>query len=342
MIKKSTLFTSSLLLLLSGGVPSIAAPKKPDPNAAKPAVVQPTPPTAKPTPRAAQPNQPVPQKATFETISLGNEQGRQVLRYKPVVNQQETATLTLNMNMKMVFSGTTIPTDMPATVMKMETTVTKVDSNGDIHYQFRYVDADVTGRASLPDSMLASLRSQMKKLVGLSGTFVVSDRGQLKSSNFKIPKTLDEATKAMLEQMSQSLEQFSSVLPAEAVGKGAKWRAVQPMTFSGVTLVQTSTYELVDFQDGAMTLKTTVSQTATAQTMKQPGMPANLTMHLKSMTSTGAGESVARLDRLLPTKADLSISSQSEMELKRTQEGTPMLISTDSKIESTFEGQPKK
>jgi hypothetical protein len=343
MFKKSTLLTSSLLLLLSAGIPSIAIAKKPSADA-KPAISQPAQPrlTPKPTDTQLTPApKPILQKATFEAITPGAEP-RQVLRYKPVANTKEVATMTLDMDMKMVFSGTTIPTKLPSTVMKMETTVTKVDANGDIHYQFRYLDADVKGNASLPGSAINAMRSQMKKLVGLNGTFVVSDRGQLKSSNFQIPKTVDETTRGMLEQMSQSLEQFSSALPSDAVGKGAKWRIVQPLQISGINMVQTSTYELVGVQDGVMTLKTTVAQSANPQVLKQSGLPANVTMQLNSMSSTGQGETVVRLDRLLPTKAALSISSQSEMEVKSTRQGTPMTVSTDSKIESTFEAQANK
>jgi hypothetical protein len=229
---KKTWLVSSLLLLATWGYPTLAVPAT-------------APKTKPPLPHLAQPIAP---KAKVELLSLGS-QPRQLLRYQPAVNAKELATLTMNMDMKMSMSGKSFPTQLPATTMKLETTVTQVAPNGDIHYTFRYIDADVTPTANTPPALVRELRSQLKQLVGISGNYVIDNRGQVKSGSLKVPPNIEKSTKQLLEQLSQSLEQLSSPLPEAAIGAGAKWRVIQPLDLSGMNLTQTETFELIGVQD---------------------------------------------------------------------------------------------
>ena len=327
-MKKRLLVASSVLLLANLGVPTVAAPDSS--------------PTPKPTETQVKPaTQPKLEKPRVELIDAGSQQSRQQLRYKPVVNTKETATLTLDMDMKMQFSGNEIPTKLPSTVMKMETTVTKVEPNGDIHYSFRYVDSDIANGGNMSPRVADVMRSQMKQLNGITGTFVIDDRGQVKSANFKIPKNIDPNTKQMLDQMSQSMETLSAALPAEPVGVGAKWRVIQPFQAGGIALTQVSTYELISVNNGVVTMKGSVSQDAKSQRLTQPGLPSSMVMTLKSMTSTGEGDMQFRLDRLMPTKSTLSMVSNSEMEVSNSAKGTPMSMRSEMLMQMTMEGQSK-
>ncbi|KAM3102955.1 DUF6263 family protein [Phormidesmis sp. 146-12] len=315
---KKTVVVGSLLMLTIGlgakpFIPAVSAKPNTIAQAAKPTV---TPPKIELLTPGAQPQQP--------------------LRFKPIVNQKETATMTLNMDMKMSFGGNSIPSKLPSTVMKMETVVTKVDANGDIHYSFRYTDVDLMDNASLPPAVIKQLREQMKRMVGLSGSFVVNDRGQTKSGNFVIPPGIDSRTRQMLEQMSQSLDQFSSPLPDVAVGVGAQWRVAMPMTLNGVAVNQTANYELVSLKDGVATLKVALVQQANPQKLMTPGMPKGVEMTLKSLNSTGQGQTMLRLDRLLPTDSSISLTSNAQMQTTNPRSTQPMTIGTETQMEMTF------
>ena len=320
---KKSFFVGSLLLLTAGlGLKPIATQ-----TIAKQVVTQ-TKPSIAP---ASQPK--------VELLSAG-AQPRQALRFKPAVNTIETTTITLNTAMEMSIPGMTTPslTKLPSTLMKMETVVTQVDPNGDIHYKFRYTDADMTSDASIPAGVLNTARAQVKKMVGLSGVFVMDDRGNTKSTSLSIPKGVDAATRQMLEQSFQSLEQLSAPLPEAAVGVGAQWKTLLPAKIYGMTINQTGTYELVSLKDGVATLKVGIKQQAQDQKLAIPRMPKGANVTLKSLNTTGQGEIKVRLDRLLPSVATLSMTSAAQMQTASP--GTSgMTIATKTQMEMRLQSK---
>lgn len=320
---KKTLLVGSLLLLSAGwGLkPFITS------AAAKPAAATKQVPASS---SAAQPK--------LELLNAG-AQPLQPLRFKPRVNLKESANLTLNLNVKVSFSGTPVASKPPSTQMKMETVITKVDPNGDIHYTFRFVDVDVVENGTLPPAVMSQVRTQVKKLVGLRGSFVVNDRGQTKSGSFTIPQSVDSKTRQLLKQMSQSLEQVSAPVPDAAVGVGAKWRVSMPLTVGEITLVQTETYELVSLKDGIATLKVEVEQTAKPQRLNSPEIPKSANLMLKSLTSIGQGQTLVRFDRLLPPSATISLTSNSEIQTSNPRSAQPMTVARETQMELSIESK---
>jgi hypothetical protein len=252
-----------------------------------------------------------------ELLSPGVEP-RQELRLKPNLGIKRTTTMTVKTEMGVSVGEQSInPTKVPTMVLTIDTQATKIDANGDIHYEFSYVNADVGGDTSnLPTAAVDSMRSAVKKLVGLKGNFIMDSRGSNKGGSFTLPKDADNNMKQIVENMSKSLQQLASPLPAEAVGKGAKWRISFPSNVSGMNVNQTAIYELMDLQDGVATLKTSVAQQANPQNLTLPQLPAGSTMAIKSFVSQGQGEVIMRLDELMPVRSVVSINSDSEMTLK--------------------------
>ncbi len=319
---KKPLFVASLLLTAGLGLSAIASP-----TSAKQALK----PTSSPVARVSQTN--------VELLYAG-AQPQQVLRFKPAVNKTETSTISLNTNVKFLsssVSGTPRSTKLPSTKMTMETTVTKIDPNGDIHYTFRYTDADITGDASVPAAVLNKARAQIKKIVGLSGTFVMDDQGNTKSTSLSIPAGVDATTRQMLEQSFRSLDQLSAPLPQAAVGIGAKWRTLMPVKLYGINLNQTGTYELVSLKDGVVTLKVGVEQQAKDQKIALPGMPKGVDVTLKSLKTIGQGQMTVRFDRLLPSIATLSMTSTAQMQSAMPGVPNPMTIGTETDVDMTLQ-----
>lgn len=253
-------------------------------------------------------------KPQVKLLSAGVEP-RQELRFKPPVNVRQTAIMTMNMDMAMSMAGQPMPTvKLPATVITMNAVVTQVDPNGDIHFKCSYSNADVVGNSTVPPKVLEAMRSQFKKIAGMSGSFIVDNRGQNKGGNFVFLQEIDAQLK---QQISDSLNQISSPLPEEAIGIGARWQTTSLANFRGMKATQTATYELVNLQDGVVTLNVSVQQQAQPQTLKQPGLPSGATLTLRSLNSQGKGQVIVPLNQLFPIRSRLVMNANSQMAVKQ-------------------------
>ncbi len=309
-------------LVLSGGCGLMAAVAQQSTSGPKPAATAKSPPS----------------RPFLELLTAGVTP-RQMLRFKPKVNTKQIATMTMGMDMGMAISGQPVPIyKLPGTVMTFETLVDRIDPNGDIQYQFRYTDMDVMGDSKLPSDQLNQLRAHLQKLKGVRGTVVTDDRGQTKSGKFDLPPDLDGANKQMLKQMSHSVEQLSSPVPEPALGVGAKWRVISSPKFNGMNLRQVATYELLSFQEGGMTLRVTLDQKAPPQQMTATGLPNGKTLNLKSLVGTGQGQTVVKLDRLIPLSSNMTSQLNSEMESPNPSR-VPMKMTTNTKMELTLKSK---
>lgn len=265
---------------------------------------------------------------------------RQQLRLKPAIDVKETAVMTLKVDMEISASGRSSPAaKSPVSVMTFETKVTKIDPNGDIHYEFAYTNADITGdTGNTPPAVRDAMRSALKSMVGMKGSFIMDNRGFHKGGNFIWPEGADNNLKQMVGQMSKSLEQLTSPLPAEAVGKGAKWRVSSSSDYiMNVNVI--STYELASWQDGVASLNVSIEQQANPQNITAPQLPPGTTLTLKSFASQGRGATTMRLDRLMPFRSTGSLSSNSEMSAKNAGSSEELTLTTKMVMEMNLESK---
>jgi hypothetical protein len=275
-----------------------------------------------------------------ELLNPGAEP-RQQLRLKPAINVKETTVMTVKMDLGISTPERSFPpAKIPTAVMTFETEVTKIDSNGDIHYQFAYTNADMTGdTGNTPPAALEAMRSALKNIIGVKGSFIADDRGFYKGGNFILPEGGDNNLKQMLQQMSKSLEQLSSPLPAEAVGKGAQWRVVSQPNFMGMNLKNVATYELTDLDSDKVSLNITIEQQANSQNVISPQLPAGATATLKSLAARGQGQVTMQLGKLLPLRSTSSINSNSEMSVKVASSSQEVTIKTQMSMDLILESK---
>ena len=265
-----------------------------------------------------------------ELLNSGNG-NKQQLRFRPPVNFKQTSIMNMKMDMQMLIGGKALPSiKQPATVATIQTKVTKIDPNGDIHFDFTYSDIDLVGNTNLPPQVLQKLRSQIQKLRGMKGSGIVDNRGNMKKTNLVIPKGLDASLKQIMQQMTNSLDQFSSPLPQQAVGKGSQWRVTSKLNLGGMKFKQISTYQLVNLKEGVATLKIGVEQVAPSQNLTTPGLPQGVTLNLKSYKGTGQGKAIMALNQLMPMSTTMSLVSNTEMTQKA--KGSPEETRMNQKI----------
>jgi hypothetical protein len=115
-----------------------------------------------------------------------------------------------------------------------------------------------------------------------------------------------------MDQMKDSFANLSSPLPEEAIGPGAKWEVRMPLKSQGMSIDQTTTYELVSLKDDRLNTRVTINQTASKQKVQSPAMP-DMKLDLLKMTGTGTGEVSLNLGQILPFSGALTSHTDLEM-----------------------------
>jgi hypothetical protein len=283
---------------------------------------------ATPAPSKAKPASMATPAPQVNLISAGTGD-RQLLRIKPTLNSVQRSQMTMEQAITTTVFGQKAPNiPAPTTQMLMETTVTKLEPNGHIHYQFRYTNVEVVAKPGTPETLVTALRTQMQQLTKLRGFVVVNDRNQIQSTRMELPDGLRPEMRQVLEQIPQSLNQFSSVFPEAAIGVGAKWQTVGSATIAGINLTQTSNFELVQLANGLATVNVTVDQQAPTQRLSLPTPDAKAVITLKSLKSAGTGQMTINLQQVLPAKANLAVQSENQVAMSE-----PGATSADQALE---------
>lgn len=274
----------------------------------------------------------------IELLNPGAEP-RQQLRLKPAINVKQAIVITLRIERGTSVNAQSSPAiKWPGSMMTFETKVTKIDANGDIHYEFFVANADIAGdTANFPATAIDALRSQLKKMVGVKGYLIMDNRSFDKGGKFIFPEGVDSQLKQQFQQISK--EQLSLPLPAEAVGQGAKWRVFSASSFNGINVNNIVTYELTGLQDGVVTLNSSIKQQANPQKLTDPQLPAGATLTLKSFVGQGGGTIIIRLDKLQPVRFIMSVNSHREIVLKNAGNPEELTFKTQMSMEMTSDSK---
>ena len=304
-MKKSLFVIGIICSILGGGVKYTETPVyaqvKTEPQTPNTSTNQETP---------QKPQLNIPQESKVKLLNPGAEPRRK-LRLKPVAGSKQKSVMTMKTDMKILVDGKPVPAlNLPATVVTIDTTINKIEPNGDISYDFSYSDVDVVKEPNVEPKLLEAMRKQLAQIKGIKGSGVMDNRGNTKKVNLVLPDIKDQFLKQMMQQFGDSLNKISSPVPEEAVGKGAQWAVANKISFNGINITQTETYNLVDFKDGVTTLQTNVQQQAQPmQKVTLPGLPPSAALTLQSYNGNGQGKSQITLDKLMPTTSNVSVSS---------------------------------
>lgn len=239
---------------------------------------------------------------------------KQKLRFTPKVGAKQTINVSLDKKTLMSIGEFKMPkAELPTYMLTLDSTVTKVDSNGDIHYDIAYSDVKIRGDAQTRPELIRVISKQIGQLENFKGSAVINNQGIAKKVNYIIPETVDVNIKFLVEQLSNSLQQLSSPVPKEAVGTGAKWQVTSDTSINGINLKQTTTYELVNINNGVATMNVNLQQQEqSTQVIDYPGLPLDGILTLQSFRSNAKGKAIIDLDRVMPINSQLSLLANSK------------------------------
>lgn len=275
-----------------------------------------------------------------ELIEAGNAPHRQ-LRFAPKVGDKLSKVMSMKMSQVVTVAGQQPPQmELPGQKMYMDMEVTNVDSNGDIDFQYRYVDIEVVDDQDNPSPIAAQIESMLEPMISTKGTATITSRGLSKKADLEISEELNPLIKSMIDGMRDSMNKLSSPLPEEAVGVGGKWKTVQQLNANGISLEQTSTYEVTELDLNSFTLRITVEQRADPQEVKNAMLPPGAVMKLKSLETKGEGTSRFELNNILPKSSVVTMTSSTSMSISVA--GQNQEMTTDMNVDMTLDDAPEK
>jgi hypothetical protein len=236
------------------------------------------------------------------------------LRLHPKPGDKQTLIMTMKMAMDLKMGETQTPVKLPAMRMVMDATVKEATAEGDITYETVMSDADITDDPDVLAPVADAMKKSLASIKGLTSKGVMSTRGFNKGTDLKIPDDADPQMRQAIDQMKESFSRISAPLPEEPVGLGAKWSVKMPLKSQGITINQTTTYELVSLENERLATKITIVQTAAGQKIENPAMPG-LKLDLTQMTGAGTGDTTLNLGQLMPLAGTVDMHSELSMNM---------------------------
>ena len=166
----------------------------------------------------------------------------------------------------------------------------------DLSFEFTGASVDRTG-TDLSDAEFVELTASVQKIIGLGGHGQITDRGVVRSFRYDPPKGLDANVAAALHNVEAQLGSLAFPLPTEAVGVGAQWRSTTQSNISGVSVRQTTTYDLTAVAANQLSYTTTTRQETAEQPVDDPSQGAGA-VKLISSEVRGSGAGTTHLDSL--------------------------------------------
>ncbi|HEY4014153.1 MAG TPA: hypothetical protein VGM06_12495 [Polyangiaceae bacterium] len=243
--------------------------------------------------------------------SLGTEP-RRAFRYAVQVGTKETLAMNMHMDMRMTGAGPAqgvAPPKLPAVQMRSTFEAVRLTPDGHVilHFQVDSTDAADGG----DPSTRAELGRRMGQLVGMTGDYEVTDRGEVLRVSFTVPEGLDPTVAGMADQMQKSIRSLSTLFPEEAIGVGATWTYTRTLELPVMTVDSKLTYKLTQLDDRGGTVEVAMILTAPPQQMKTPvGGPRVM---IDAMASKGHVTRRFDLHLPVPYSEDMETTSDDDM-----------------------------
>lgn len=270
-------------------------------------------------------------------LLVAGAEPRKLLRFQAKEGDQQTLTITMKMAMEMAMGemqGQEIK--LPVMKMVMDSTVQSVSAEGDITYEIVMKEASIADGADASADVLNAMKGPLSTMKGMSGTGTITTQGVVKSSNVNLPGGGNPQSRQALEQMKELFSRLAIPFPDQPVGPGAKWELKAPIKSQGMTIEETSSYELVSIDGDRVTTKATMNQKAAKQKIENPAMPG-VKLDLTKMSGTGMRELTQDLGKLLPVSG--TVASVSDMAFGIDLGGQPQTMSMKLDMNLKLEGQ---
>lgn len=166
---------------------------------------------------------------------------RQPLRYRFESGRTETARMDSTVQMTLAATGLELPVVAATPItMEMRLRTAEVAADGSARISFEVLSAQATGDGPT----VAQVNAALAGVKGLSGSYSLDTRGQVDRNQVSVSGLATGAAAPSVADLQEQMQQLAPPLPAEPVGVGARWQAVQQASTNGLEATQTTEYTL--------------------------------------------------------------------------------------------------
>lgn len=203
------------------------------------------------------------------------------------------------------------PRTVPPTRLTVGLAAKGKGATGDWDWSYEVKAATLGGDGKVAGASSAQVQKELQKIVGVKGTFAVSDRGHVRKVEPVIPPGADPIVTMVAPGLADSIQSAFVALPAAAVGVGARWERTFPSRQAGITVNTVATYEVVSMTGDQVKLKTSSKQDAAKQTVELvPGQKIEMSGYKAETT----GEITLGTKRLSPLQSKTETKGSMTME----------------------------
>lgn len=257
---------------------------------------------------------------------------RKTLRLNPKAGDKQAVAMTVTLSMATRVGEAEAPAvKLPAMTMALEAKINSVSPDGDIAWEMVMGDCSMGDEPGAVPQLAEMMKAAFANLKGLAIPGTTSSRGFTKVGETKPPAGADAQTRQIMDQISDSFARMTQALPEEPVGAGAKWEAKGPVKSQGVSLILTTTSQLVSLEGDTIAVRTALTQSAPAQKIQNPAMPA-MKLELTKLTGNGSGQLKHDLGKLLPSQASGDTHTEMSMAMSSGGQKQAMTVTTDANV----------
>ncbi|MBI4880955.1 MAG: hypothetical protein HY812_15060 [Planctomycetes bacterium] len=171
---------------------------------------------------------------------------------------------------------------------------------------FTIAKAEVAGQGS-DTARLREIESDLalQNPAGITGGLTRSSRGHVRALDLEILRGARPTLRNYFGNLRQAFFELAVPLPEEAIGAGARWRAVQTVEMAGLKVTQSAEYCLQTLAGDEATVEMDALLLAEPQTFPLPDLPPGARCELVAFEGTARGELVLDLKRALPAAGEL-------------------------------------
>lgn len=235
----------------------------------------------------------IPDKISIEVLDEGKGKKRK-LRYRLAPGKTHTMVMELTMENRIQVKGRTVPFAMPKMRYKLSIQSKKGSKTGwwrlsieGFTIEFPEPPTSARGKA-----IAAALQKAKGALEKMKLSYEMNARGFFQNFTFETPPDAPAPMQAILKQiggsMKQSLMFTSTPLPEQAVGQGARWKAVIPVKLPMMKFVSHTTFAVKKIAGDQVTLSVEMKGQAPSQTMALPGGKGSMQLDKLDTQSSGS------------------------------------------------------